>query len=84
MYRKLIEDLKKWKSSAHRKPLIIQGARQTGKTWIMKEFGRTEYKQVAYLFCQENPALESLFNQPFDVERMINGFQMLCGFKIIP
>ena len=84
MYRKLIEDLKKWKSSAHRKPLIIQGARQTGKTWIMQEFGRTEYKQVAYLFCQENPALESLFNQPFDVERMINGFQMLCGFKIIP
>lgn len=84
MYRKLIEDLKKWKNSSHRKPLIIQGARQTGKTWLMKEFGRTEYKQVAYFFCQENPILENLFKQPFDVERMINGFQMICGFKITP
>ena len=45
MYRKIIEDLKRWKNSAHRKPLILQGARQTGKTWIMKEFGRSEYKK---------------------------------------
>ncbi|MCF0236987.1 MAG: ATP-binding protein [Sphaerochaetaceae bacterium] len=82
MYRYLIEDLKKWKHSVHRKPLIIQGARQTGKTWIMKEFGNTEYKQSAYILCHDNPILEKLFDQPFDTERMINGFQMLCGFKI--
>lgn len=41
-------------------------------------------KKVAYFFCQDNPALENLFNQPFDVERMLNGFQMLCGFKVTP
>lgn len=84
MYRKIIEKLKKWKESPHRKPLILQGARQTGKTWIMKEFGRSEYKNTAYLFCQENPALENLFAAPFDKERLLNGFQLLCGFKIEP
>ena len=84
MYRKIIYDLKRWKYSPHRKPLILQGARQTGKTWIMKEFGKTEYKNTAYLFCQENPALESLFNAPFNKERLLNGFQILCGFKIEP
>lgn len=84
MYRKIIEDLKKWKTSKTRKPLILQGARQTGKTWIMKEFGRLEYKNTAYLFCQENPALENLFNAPFQKERLLNGFQLLCGFKIEP
>ena len=84
MYRKIIYKLKRWKQSPHRKPLILQGARQTGKTWIMKEFGRTEYKNAAYLFCQENPALENLFNAPFNKERLLTGFQMLCGFKIEP
>ena len=82
MYRKIIEDLKKWKNSQHRKPLILQGARQTGKTWIMKEFGRSEYQNTAYLFCQENQALKNLFDAPFDKERLLNGFQLLCGFKI--
>ena len=84
MYRKIIEDLKNWKNSQHRKPLILQGARQTGKTWIMKEFGRTEYQNTAYLFCQENQALQNLFEAPFDKERLLNGFQLLCGFKIEP
>ena len=84
MYRKIIEDLKKWKTSKTRKPLIMQGARQTGKTWIMKEFGRLEYKNTAYLFCQENPTLKNLFNTPFQKERLLNGFQLLCGFKIEP
>ena len=84
MYRTLIEDLKEWKNSKHRKPLILQGARQTGKTWLMKEFGRTDYKNTAYLFCQENPGLEALFNAPFDKERLLNGFQLICGFKIEP
>ena len=84
MYRKIIEDLKNWKKSQHRKPLILQGARQTGKTWIMKEFGRMEYQNTAYLFCQENQALQNLFEAPFDKERLLNGFQLLCGFKIEP
>ena len=82
MYRKAIEELKKWKMSPRRKPLILQGARQSGKTWLMKEFGRLEYKSTAYLSCQENPALEALFDAPFDRDRLLNGFQLLCGFKI--
>ncbi|EID84885.1 putative ATPase (AAA+ superfamily) [Treponema sp. JC4] len=84
MYRKIIEDLKNWKNSQHRKPLILQGARQTGKTWIMKEFGRMEYQNTAYLFSQENQTLQNLFEAPFDKERLLNGFQLLCGFKIEP
>lgn len=82
MHRNIIADLLRWKNSPHRKPLILQGARQTGKTWIMKEFGRTAYKHTAYLFCQENPALASLFDAPFEKDRLLNGFQLLCGFKI--
>lgn len=82
MYRKVIEQLKEWKNSSYRKPLILQGARQTGKTWIMKEFGKSEYKNFAYLFCQENPVLEKIFNEPFDKERLLNAFQLICGFKI--
>lgn len=84
MYRKIIEDLRKWKTSRTRKPLILQGARQTDKTWIMKEFGRLDYKNTAYLFCQETPALENLFNAPFEKERLLKAFQLLCGFKIEP
>ena len=82
MYRKIMEDLKKWKKSPHRKPLILQGARQIGKTWAMMELGRLEYENTAYLFCQENQVLERLFDAPFDKERLLNGFQIICGFKI--
>ena len=84
MYRKAIEQLREWKKSSYRKPLILQGARQTGKTWIMKEFGKKEYKNYAYLFCQENPTLEKLFDEPFNKERLLNAFQLICGFKIEP
>lgn len=84
MYRSIIEDLKRWKNSNYRKPLILQGARKTGKTWIMKEFGKTEYKNTAYLLCHANTALEELFNAPFDKDRLLNGFQLICGFKIEP
>ena len=49
MYRAAIENLKKWKNKKSRKPLVIEGARQVGKTWLMKEFGRQEYEKTVYI-----------------------------------
>ena len=54
MYRIAIEKLLKWKESSHRKPLIIEGARQVGKTWLMKEFGRQAYKHTVYINFDSN------------------------------
>ena len=59
MYRKIMDYLKKWKSSEHRKPLILQGARQVGKTYSILEFGRTCYENVAYFNFETNPNLRS-------------------------
>ena len=56
MYRDIIKKLKKWKLSTKRKPLIFSGARQVGKTYLLKEFGKTEYKQLAYINF-ENPSV---------------------------
>jgi predicted AAA+ superfamily ATPase len=55
MYRKEIEELKAWKVSPNRKPLIIKGARQVGKTWLIKEFGKMAYEQVAYINFESSP-----------------------------
>ena len=61
MYRKIMDYLKKWKSSEHRKPLILQGARQVGKTYSILEFGRTCYENVAYFNFETNPKLNETF-----------------------
>lgn len=61
MYRYAIENLKKWKESRYRKPLIIEGARQVGKTWLMKEFGKNFYKNFVYFNFDEEDALKSIF-----------------------
>jgi predicted AAA+ superfamily ATPase len=57
MYRTLYNDLLEWKDSNDRKPLVLFGARQTGKTWLLKEFGTNEYSNVAYINCDNNPFL---------------------------
>ena len=54
MYREAIAKLEKWKNSGHRKPLILRGARQVGKTWLMREFGKNNYKKCAYISMDEN------------------------------
>lgn len=59
MYRYAIEDLKKWKNKKSRKPLVIEGARQVGKTWLMKEFGRTEYENTVYINFDVEQTLRS-------------------------
>ncbi|MCD8378338.1 MAG: ATP-binding protein, partial [Candidatus Gastranaerophilales bacterium] len=84
MYRKSINDLIKWKNNPNRLPLIIRGARQVGKTWLMKEFGRQEYKQVAYISFDNNPRLQELFKQDFNIKRIIDVLEIEVGFKITP
>lgn len=84
MYRKLIQRLKLWKEDEDRKPMIIRGARQVGKTWIMKEFGRTCYENCAYISMDENEIMENVFRDAFDIERIIAALEVFAGFKIIP
>lgn len=84
MERFALASLSKWKKSKSRKPLIIQGARQVGKTWLMKEFGQREYEQVAYINFESSDALKSIFRENFDVTRLITAFQIETGIKIRP
>ena len=82
MIREAIRDLVKWKSEVHRKPLIIRGARQVGKTWIMKEFGKTYYDKFAYINFENNERMESLFSGNLDINRLITALQIESGVKI--
>jgi hypothetical protein len=84
MKRKLVEDLKRWKSSKNRKPLIIQGARQVGKTWVMQEFGKNEFKQVVYLNFESSTRLKEVFVADFNIERLITVFEIETNLKINP
>ena len=82
MKRSDINYLIKWKNSDGRKPLIIRGARQVGKTWLMKEFGRKEYAKCAYVNLETNPALKSLFTENFDIRRILTALQIETGIQI--
>ena len=84
MYRKIIEDLKIWKESPSRKPLILRGARQCGKTWILQEFGKTQYKKLAYILFDDNENMKNVFSEAFNINRIITALEIECGFKIVP
>jgi len=84
MERFALASLSKWKRSKNRKPLIIQGARQVGKTWLMKEFGKREYEQVAYINFESSDSLKSIFREDFEVNRLITAFQIETGIRIQP
>lgn len=84
MYRNKIEELKKWKISLNRKPLIIRGARQVGKTWLMKEFGNKFYDKCAYINFDDNSRMDKLFDGDFDLERIIQGLKIESGVNIEP
>ena len=84
MYRFTIEKLYKWKESKHRKPLIIEGARQVGKTWLMKEFGKTAYKDCVYINFDSNSVMAGLFASDLNVSRIITGIELYAGKKIDP
>lgn len=84
MERLVLQQLIEWKNRRNRKPLILNGARQVGKTWILREFARREYKKEAYLLCRKNDLAEQVFKQDFDVERMLRSLRALTGVDITP
>ena len=84
MYRYKMEELKRWKDSPNRKPLIIRGARQVGKTWLMKEFGRENYEKCAYINFDDNTRMNNLFEEDFDIDRIIQGLKIESGVNIEP
>jgi predicted AAA+ superfamily ATPase len=84
MYRKAIEELKAWKKKTGRKPLLVYGARQVGKTWLIKEFGKSEYKDVAYIMMADNPRMQSLFEGNSDAKSIIRGLEAEAGFGFNP
>lgn len=82
--RMAMEQLKKWKAKKQRKPLIIRGARQVGKTWLMKEFGTIAYEHVVYVNFDNNERMKSLFEGSLEVARLITGLELYAGYKIDP
>lgn len=82
MYRKAYAKLLEWKESGSRKPLLLLGARQVGKTWLMKEFGRQEYKNSIYINCDSEPLAQQLFLQDYDIPRILLGLQAISGESI--
>ena len=71
MHRNIIDKLKDWKSKPNRKPLLLAGARQVGKTYILKEFGNQEFSNVAYINCDNNERVKNLFMQDYDMKRIL-------------
>lgn len=84
MKRTLYQDLLRWKDASNRKPLILQGARQVGKTWLMKEFGKNEYSQVAYFNFESSERLKRIFSQDFDLGRILASLEIEANQKIRP
>ncbi len=84
MYKTAIEKLFKWKESKNRKPLVIEGARQVGKTWLMNEFGKQAYKDVFYINFDSNSIMKDLFSIDLNIERIIMGLELYVGKKIDP
>lgn len=83
MERSIYSSLKKWKESPTRKPLILQGARQVGKTYILKEFGAREYSEVVYINCDDNNDMQNMFVD-YDVDRIIRSMSAISGISIKP
>lgn len=84
MERIILNKLLKWKNSKHRKPLILKGVRQVGKTWVLKEFGKRYYSNVAYFNFDENEEYKQFFDTTKDVNRILQNLILASGQKIIP
>jgi uncharacterized protein len=84
MERLVLQTLKEWKESKDRKPLIINGARQVGKTWALREFARREYKKEAYVVCRKNELVEQIFKKDFNVERILMSLRAVTHVDITP
>ena len=79
-----MKSLVKWKTAPRRKPLILKGARQVGKTWLMKEFGRRYFQNVVYINFDNNPRMQQIFEQDYDIRRILLAFQVETGESIRP
>lgn len=84
MKREKLEELVRWKGKSNRKPLVLRGARQVGKTWLLKEFGRTQYENVVYVNFENTPTAASLFEKDLDPKRIISQLEILNEQKITP
>lgn len=84
MYRTAIEKLYKWKESKYRKPLILEGARQVGKTWLLKEFGKQAYKDTIYINFDSNSKMNELFSYDLNPDRLIMGIEIYANKKVDP
>ncbi|MDR0503338.1 MAG: AAA family ATPase [Treponema sp.] len=84
MLRSNLNALLEWKEKPGHKPLILNGIRQVGKTWLMKEFGRTAYKNTAYILLEKSPRLQELFSGDMDVQRILRGLELEIDGKIEP
>ena len=84
MKRNAIQNLIKWKSSGDRKPMVLKGARQVGKTWLMKEFGQSQYDSYVYFNFDEEDELKSIFETNKNPHRVIELLSMIVGEKILP
>lgn len=84
MRRTVFNQLVKWKNKPSHKPLILQGARQVGKTWLMKEFGKQEYVKTAYINFDKNENMQNLFSKDMDVKRLLMGLSLEAGTQITP
>lgn len=76
MYRTAIEQLRQWKLRPNRKPMVLLGARQVGKTWLMKEFARTDYAKSVYINFEEEASLQHLFENDFDIDRILKSIEL--------
>src|ERR1700761_8212762 len=84
MHRQALQQLIEWKASEYRKPLIIRGARQVGKTWLMKEFGRLHYDKIAYVNFESSAAIRAVFRDDFDLNRILLAIQIESNVIVEP
>ena len=84
MNRQIYNDLVQWKNRPNRKPLMLLGARQVGKTWIMNHFGTQEYQSVAYINCDDEPRVQQLFADDYNIDRLLLLIQAITGVNPVP
>ena len=84
MERAVYQSFIEWKNRKDRKPLVLNGARQVGKTWLLHEFSHREYQQEAYINCRKNDLAKQIFTKDFDVDRILRALRALTGVDITP
>lgn len=84
MKRDLYQKLLLWKDNPDRKPLVVKGARQVGKTYLIQEFGKHEFEHFFILNADKDPRVRELFERGFRVDRILSDIEVLCGETIVP